>query len=109
MHTRLCSTITVPPLPRKVLLHRRSAKLIEQRRQQLEVYLNEVLKRCQQQSIMPEELGRFLQIPPYDNENQLNQKDQEQVSTGDETKYILEHAPCISISDCCPWNNENRG
>ncbi|CAF0738746.1 unnamed protein product [Rotaria sordida] len=109
LHTRLSSSISVPQLPRKVLLHRRSAKLIEQRRQSLEVYLNDILKRCQQQSIMPEELGRFLQIPPYDNEDQVNQNDQqEQDLKDDEMKNVLEHGPCIAISDYCPWNNDNR-
>jgi len=24
-------------------------------------------------------------------------------------KYVLEHAPCISINDHWPWNNDNRG
>ncbi|CAF1080953.1 unnamed protein product [Rotaria magnacalcarata] len=109
LHTHLSSNISVPQLPRKVLLHRRSSKLVEQRRQLLEVYLNEILKRCQQQAVMPEELGRFLQIPPYDDENQLNQKDRlEQDSYDDEMKNVLEHAPCISISDYYPWNNDNR-
>ncbi|CAF4152424.1 unnamed protein product [Rotaria sp. Silwood2] len=111
LHTRLSSNISVPQLPRKVLLHRRSAKLIEQRRQLLEIYINDILKRCQQQSMMPEELGRFLQIPPYDNENQLNQNDrqqQEQDLNDDERKNVLEHGPCISIIDYCPWNSDNR-
>ncbi|CAF1009278.1 unnamed protein product [Rotaria sp. Silwood1] len=112
LHTRLSSSLSVPQLPRKVLLHRRSTKVIEQRRQLLEIYLNDILRRCQQQSIMPEELGRFLQIPPYDNENELNQNDrqqQEQDLNDDEMKNILEHGPCISISDYCPWNHDNRG
>ncbi|CAF1073425.1 unnamed protein product [Adineta ricciae] len=114
LHSRLSTSISVPQLPRKVLLHRRSAKLIEQRRQLLEIYLNDLLRRCQQQSIMPEELARFLQIPPYDDENQQNRKDQQQQNLlignneDDEMKYTLEHAPCISISDHCSWNNDNR-
>jgi hypothetical protein len=61
---------------------------------------------------MPEELARFLQLPPYDNENQINQKDQQQQEqdlNDDGMKNILEHAPCISITDHWPWNNDNRG
>ncbi|CAF0961960.1 unnamed protein product [Adineta steineri] len=117
LNTRLSTNISVPHLPRKVLLHRRSAKLIEQRRQLLEIYLNELLRRCQQQSIMPDELARFIQIPPYDNENHLSRKDHQQQleeqfmnndQDEDEMKYVLEHAPCISIGDYCPWNNDNR-
>jgi len=114
LHTRLSSNISVPHLPRKVLLHRRSAKLIEHRRQLFEIYLNDILRRCQQKSIMPENLARFLQIPPYDNDIQMNrnkdqqQQQQEQDFNDDEMKYILEHAPCISISDHCPWNSDNR-
>ncbi len=113
LNTHLASNISVPQLPRKVLLHRRSSKLIEQRRQLLEIYLNELLRRCQQQSIMPEELARFLQIPPYDNDNQVNRKDQQQqdqtLDDDREMKNVLEHAPCISIGDYWPWNNDNRG
>ncbi|UJR32232.1 hypothetical protein I4U23_019697 [Adineta vaga] len=111
LHTRLSSSVSLPHLPRKVLLHRRSAKLIEQRRQLLEIYLNDLLRRCQQQSIMPEELARFLQIAPYDDENRKDQEQQDFIMNNNndyETKYILEHAPCISISDHCPWNNDNR-
>jgi hypothetical protein len=85
-------------------------KLIEQRRQLLEIYLNELLKRCQQQPIMPDDLARFLQLSPYDNENSLNRIDQqEQDMIDDEMKNVLNHAPCISIADHCPWNNDNRG
>jgi len=59
---------------------------------------------------MPEDLARFLQLPPYDNDIQINRKDQqEQNLNDDEIKTILEHAPCISINDHCPWNNDNRG
>jgi hypothetical protein len=62
---------------------------------------------------MPEELARFLQIPPYDNDNQVNRKDQQQqdqtLDDDREMKNVLEHAPCISIGDYCPWNNDNRG
>ncbi len=112
LHSRLSSNLSLPHLPRKVLLHRRSAKLIEQRRQLLEIYLNEIIKRCQQQSIMPEDLARFLQLPPYDNDSQINRKDQqqqEQDSNDEEMKYILEHAPCISINDHWPWNDDHQG
>jgi hypothetical protein len=66
---------------------------------------------------MPEDLARFLQIPPYDNDIQINRKDQQQQQqqqqqqdfNNDEMKYVLEHAPCISITDRWPWNNDNRG
>jgi hypothetical protein len=60
---------------------------------------------------MPEDLARFLQLPPYDNDNQINRKDhqQQQDLIDDEMKYVLEHAPCISINDHWPWNNDNRG
>ena len=114
LHTRLSSNLSTPHLPRKVLLHRRSAKLIEQRRQLLEIYLNEILKRCQQQSIMPDDLARFLQLPPYDNEMQIHRKDQQQLQqeqdiNNEQMKYVLEHAPCISIIDHWPWANDSRG
>ncbi len=113
LHTRLSSNLSIPHLPRKILLHRRSAKLIEQRRQLLEIYLNEILKRCQQQSTMPEDFARFLQLPPYDNEIQIHLKDQQQQQEQDvndeQIKYVLEHAPCISINDHWPWTNDNRG
>lgn len=94
-----------------MVLHRRSAKLIEQRRQLLEIYLNDILRRCQQQSIMPDELARFLQIPPYDTDLPNNRKDQQQEddTDDDQMKYALEHAPCISINDHGPWNNDHRG
>lgn len=71
--------------------------------------MNDILKRVHQQTIIPEDLARFLQLPPYDNDIQINQKIQEQDFIDNETKYVLEHAPCISISDHWPWNNDNRG
>ena len=61
---------------------------------------------------MPDDLARFLQIPPYDTENQINQKDQQQQEQDlidDEMKNALQHAPCISITDHHTWNNDNRG
>ena len=110
LHTRLSSILSIPHLPRKVVLHRRSAKLIEQRRQLLEIYLNEILRRCQQQTIMPEDLARFLQIPPYDTDlpSYRKEREQEQDINNEQMRYVLEHAPCISITDHCPWNNDQR-
>lgn len=62
---------------------------------------------------MPEDLARFLQLPPYDYDAQISRKDhqqsQEQDSIDEEMKYVLEHAPCISISDHWPWHNDHRG
>jgi hypothetical protein len=65
---------------------------------------------------MPEDLARFLQLPPYDNEIQIHRKDQQQQQqqqehdfNDDSMRYVLEHAPCISINDHWPWTNDNRG
>jgi hypothetical protein len=61
---------------------------------------------------MPDDLARFIQIPPYDTENQISRKDQQQQEQDlidDEMKNVLQHAPCISIIDHCTWNNDNRG
>ena len=39
------------------------------------------------------------------------EKDQQQDgdSNDEQIRYALEHAPCISIHDHWPWNNDNRG
>lgn len=61
---------------------------------------------------MPEDLARFLQIPPFDTDltnHRKDQREQEQDINDEQMKYVLEHAPCISITDHCPWNIEQRG
>lgn len=62
---------------------------------------------------MPDELARFLQIPPYDQDNSLHRKDHHQQhdedSHDDEMKNVLLHAACISINDYRPWNNDHQG
>ena len=105
LHQRLSSVLSLPHLPGKVLLHRRSSKIIEQRRQLLEIYLNELLRRCQQHSLMPDELNRFLQLS-----NEKPDGENLRVETSEEGKsFALQHAPCLAIADQCPWTNDRRG
>jgi hypothetical protein len=105
----------LPQIPRKILLHRRSTKLIEQRRVLLDVYLSEILRRFQQeQSTIPDDLAHFLQIPTDKIDEPLSQVEQQQQQQQQDTidkemKYMLEHAPCISIADRCPWNHDRQG
>ena len=70
--------------------------------------MKEIVRRCQQQTMIPDELAKFLRLPPYD-QDLSNQSKIDDNTKDEETKYILEHAPCISIQDYWPWNNDHQG
>lgn len=71
----------------------------------MEIYLNEILKRFQQQNLLPEELNRFLRLTTETNEQENLTIEPIQ----EENQLILQHAPCLSISDQCSWNVDQRG
>lgn len=108
LHSRLSSTTLAPNFPRKILLGRRSPKIVEQRRQLLELYLSEIIRRSNQQSIMSEDLVRFLKLDSVDMEL-TGLKKEPDINENNINKNLLDHNASISVFDLLPWKNDRAG